>query len=123
MPVGGLFAVVLLQAAAVAHLQPQPPELIGLPFVSVMLTVLFNARFSMIAAMMLAVVIGLQPVYHDVPALFLCTVGGVSAALSVRALRRRSNLWVPVLIMTVGYLAGALALGLAGDWSAGEIGI
>jgi putative nucleotidyltransferase with HDIG domain len=62
-------------------------------------------------------------VFHDEPALFLCLVGGVAAALSVRGLRRRSNFYVPVLIIALGYLAGALALGLAGGWSVAEIGL
>jgi hypothetical protein len=56
-----------------------------------LLTVLFNGRVSMIGAMILATVIGQQAVLHDQPALFLCVVGGVTAALSVRVLRRRSN--------------------------------
>src|SRR2546422_5098069 len=42
---------------------------------------------------------------------------------SVRALRRRSNFYVPVLLIALGYLAGALALGLAGSWSVGAIGL
>src|SRR5256712_10246476 len=88
-----------------------------------MLTVLFNGRVSMNAAMIVAVVISLQPVFHDVPALFLCLVGGVTAALSVRGLRRRSNFYLPVLIIALGYLAAALALGLAGSWSVAEIGL
>src|SRR5439155_442054 len=49
--------------------------------------------------------------------------GGVAAALSVRGLRRRSNFYVPVLIIALGYLAAALALGLAGNWSIAEIGL
>src|SRR2546430_17116457 len=48
---------------------------------------------------------------------------GVAAALSVRGLRRRSNFYVPVLIIALGYLAAALALGLAGNWSVAEIGL
>jgi putative nucleotidyltransferase with HDIG domain len=121
--IGGLFALVLLQAAAVARFAPHHPEIIVLPFVAMMLTVLFNGRVSMIAAMILAIVIGLQPVFHDLPALFLCLIGGVTAALSVRALRSRSNFYVPVLIIALGYLAGALALGLAASWSAADIGL
>jgi putative nucleotidyltransferase with HDIG domain len=121
--VGGLFALVLLQAAAVARFAPHHPEIIVLPFVAMMLTVLFNGRVSMIAAMILAIVIGLQPVFHDLPALFLCLIGGVTAALTVRALRSRSNFYVPVLIIALGYLAGALALGLAASWSAADIGL
>ena len=121
--IGGLFALVLLQAAAVARFAPRHAEIIILPFMAMLLTVLFNGRVSMIAAMILAIVIGLQPVFHDLPALFLCVVGGVTAALTVRVLRRRSNFYGPVLIIALGYLAGALALGLMGSWGAGEIAL
>ena len=120
---GSLFGLVLLQAAGVARFWPQHPEIIVLPFLAMMMTVLFNGRVSMNAAMIVAVVISLQPVFHDVPALFLCLVGGVTAALSVRGLRRRSNFYLPVLIIALGYLAAALALGLAGSWSVAEIGL
>jgi putative nucleotidyltransferase with HDIG domain len=121
--IGGLFGLVLLQAAAVAHFFPQHPEIVILPFLAMMLTVLLNGRVSMIAAMILSIVIGLQPVSHDVPALFFCVIGGVTAALSVRVLRRRSNFYLPVLIIALGYLAAALALGLAGSWTVAEIGV
>jgi hypothetical protein len=47
----------------------------------------------------------------------------VTAALSVRTLRSRSNFYAPVLIIAGGYLVGALALGLAGGWSIQEIGL
>jgi cyclic-di-AMP phosphodiesterase PgpH len=121
--IGGLFALVLLQAAAIARFAPQHPEIIVLPFLAMLLTVLFNGRVSMIGAMIVAIVVGLQPVFHDIPALFLCLVGGVTAALSIRTLRRRSNFYVPVAIIALGYLTGALALGLASDWSITEIGL
>ncbi|HXM37400.1 MAG TPA: HDIG domain-containing protein [Gemmatimonadales bacterium] len=121
--IGGLFAVVLAQAGAVARFYPDHPEIIFMPFLAMMMTVLFNGRVSMIAAMILAVVIGLQPVFHDAPALFLCVVGGVTAALSVRTLRSRSNFYAPVLIIAAGYLIGALALGLASGWRIEEIGL
>jgi hypothetical protein len=118
--IGGLFGVLLLQAAAVARFYPDHPEVVFMPFVAMML---FNGRVSMIAAMILAVVVGLQPVFHDLPALFLCLIGGVTAALSVRTLRRRSNFYVPVSLIAAGYLLGALALGLASGWPATEIGL
>ncbi len=121
--IGGLFAVLLAQAGIVARSYPEHPTIIFMPFVAMMMTVLFNGRVSMIAAMILAVVIGLQPVFHDVPALFLCLIGGVTAALSVRALRSRSNFYAPVLIIAAGYLTGALALGLSGGWPIAEIGL
>ena len=121
--IGGLFAILLLQAGIVARSYPEHPTIIFMPFVAMMMTVLFNGRVSMIAAMILAVVIGLQPVFHDVPALFLCLIGGVTAALSVRALRSRSNFYAPVLIIAAGYLMGALALGLSGGWPIAQIGL
>ena len=119
--IGGLFALVLLQAAAVARFVPQHPEIVVMPFVAMTMTVLFNGRVSMIAAMILSVVIGLQPVFHDIPALFFCLIGGVTAALSVRTLRRRSNFYVPVALIATGYFVAALAIGLTSGWPVGQV--
>ncbi len=121
--IGGLFALLVGQAGLVARFYPAHPEVVFMPFLAMMMTVLFNGRVSMIAAMILAVVVGQQPVFHDVPATFLCVVGGVTAALSVRTLRSRSNFYAPVLIIAAGYLSGALALGLASGWPVEEIGL
>ncbi len=121
--IGGLFALLLVQAGLIARAYTTHPEIIFMPFMAMMMTVLFNGRVSMIAAMILAVVVGLQPVFHDVPATFLCVVGGVTAALSVKTLRSRSNFYAPVLIIAAGYLTGALALGLASGWPIDEIGL
>lgn len=120
--VSALFAGAILAAAAVAHTTPAHVELILLPFTAMMLTVLWNGRVSMIGAMILSVLFGVQPVFHDPPALFLCFVGGVTAALSVKTLRRRTHLYLAVLLVGLGYLAAATAVGLAGDWTAREIG-
>ena len=120
--VGVLFMLAILGAAAVARSAPQHPELIPLPFAAVMLTVLFNGRVSMIAALILSALIGSQPVFHDVPAGFLLLVGGVSAALSVKGLRNRSHLYIAVLVVGAGFLVGVVALGLALDWSLAAVG-
>ncbi|HEY6853425.1 MAG TPA: HDIG domain-containing metalloprotein [Gemmatimonadales bacterium] len=120
--VGVFFALAILGAAAVARSAPQHPELIPLPFVAIMFTVLFNGRVSMIAALILSALIGSQPVFHDVPADFLLLVGGVSAALSVKGLRNRSHLYIAVLVVGAGFLVGTVALGLALAWSLAAIG-
>jgi putative nucleotidyltransferase with HDIG domain len=120
--VGVLFALAILGAAAVARSAPQHPELIPLPFVAIMLTVLFNGRVSMIAALILSALIGSQPVFHDVPAGFLMLVGGVSAALSVKGLRNRSHLYIAVLVVAAGFFVGTVALGLALAWPLSAIG-
>jgi len=116
-----LFGCAIVAAAAVARTAPQHAELILLPFTAMMMTVLFNGRVSMIAAMILAVLVAVQPVFHDTPVLFLAFTGGVTAALSVKTLRRRTHLYLAVLLVGVGYFLGALALGLAGDWSTREV--
>lgn len=120
--VSALLACGILGAAAVARTVPVHGELILLPFTAMMLTVLFNGRVSMIAAMILATLIGTQPAFQDTPVLFLCFTGGVTAALSVKTLRRRTHLYLAVLLVGLGYLVGMVALGLASDWSAREIG-
>jgi len=48
--IGGLFALVLLQAAAVARFAPRHTRSSSSPFMAMLLTVLFNGRVSMIAA-------------------------------------------------------------------------
>ncbi|HUL04437.1 MAG TPA: HDIG domain-containing protein [Gemmatimonadales bacterium] len=116
-----LFAAAILGAAGIARWVPQSPMLIPLPFTAMMLTVLFNGRVSLIGALVVSVLIGLQPVFHDSPTLFFCVVGGVTAALSVRVLRRRSHLMMVVLLVGAGYLLGAIAIGLANAWSAADI--
>lgn len=120
--VGVVFAAVILGAAAVGRWLPEHPELIPLPLGAIILTVLFNGRVSMIAMMILSVLIGSQAVFHERPAMFLCLVGGVTAALSVRSLRRRSQLYFAVLVVSAGYLLGAIALGLVGGWTLLDIG-
>jgi hypothetical protein len=116
-----LLAASILGAAAIARWAPQHPELIPLPFTAMMVTILFNGRVSLTAAMAASLVIGLQPVFHDTPALFFCVAGGVTAALSIRVLRRRSHLMVVVLLVGAGYLVGAVAIGLSSAWTAGEM--
>ncbi len=118
--IAALFAASICGAAVVARWVPGLPVLIPLPFMAMMLTVLLNGRVSMIAAMSLAVVIGQQAAFHDSPALFFAVVGGVTAALSIRVLRRRSHLMIVVLIVGAGYLLGAVAVGLASAWTTEE---
>src|SRR5437879_12254902 len=78
--IGCLFAIVIAGAAAVSRTLPQHPELVPLPFLAMLLTVLFNGRVSMIAALLLSVVIALQPVYHAPPTQFLGVACGQAAA-------------------------------------------
>jgi cyclic-di-AMP phosphodiesterase PgpH len=119
--IGVLFALGLGGSAVVARIAPNHPELIPLPFAAMLLTVLFNGRVSMIGAMIMAIVIALQPAFHDQPALFFCTVSGVTAALSVRVMRRRSHVYGMVALVAAAYAIGAIAIGVTSDWSWVEV--
>ncbi|MCH8937914.1 MAG: hypothetical protein IH966_00720, partial [Gemmatimonadetes bacterium] len=88
-----LFAVVILAAAAtfglihtlsnVLNLNSTGAELIPIPFAAIIMTVLFNGRIAMVAAMVLAVLLGFQVAYGGPDAFYIALLGGVTAALSV----------------------------------------
>lgn len=98
------------------------PEFIPIPFAAVMITVLFGGRVAMVAAMVLAVLLGTQAVYGGLDALFIALVGGVTAAVSVRQIRRRNQVLMSFAWVTLAYLVAALAVGLRHGQSLVEIG-
>jgi len=118
----GVFVVVIVAAAAGAHWAPDRPELVPVAFAAVILSIVLDARISLIAAMILAVLVGGQSVYRGTNALFINLVGGAAAALSARVLVRRTQIYQYVITIALAYLAAALAIGLSLGWSAADIG-
>ncbi|HXY31882.1 MAG TPA: HDIG domain-containing protein [Gemmatimonadaceae bacterium] len=116
-----VFLLVLGGSAITAHLQPVHPELVPVALAAIILSLMFDPRISMIAAMILAVLVGGQSVFRGTNALFLNLVGGAAAALSARVLLRREQAYQYVLVISVAYLFAALAIGLTLGWTAGEI--
>lgn len=116
-----VFAVVLAAASVFGHLEPVRPELVPIPFAAVMLSILFDARISLIAAMILAVLVGGQGVFRGTNALFLGLVGGAAAAISVQVLRRREQIVYGVLTIFGAFILADLALGLVLDWPPRDI--
>ncbi|HUO52694.1 MAG TPA: HDIG domain-containing protein [Gemmatimonadaceae bacterium] len=125
MPALGLFAavflVVIAAAAAAAKWAPERPELVPVAFAAVILSIVFDPRISLVAAMILAVLVGGQAVYRGTNALFINLVGGSAAALSARVLLRRTQTYQYVLTIAGAYLAAAVAIGLTLGWSAADI--
>ncbi|HTG54193.1 MAG TPA: HDIG domain-containing protein [Gemmatimonadaceae bacterium] len=120
--IAGVFVVVIAAAAAGAHWAPDRPELVPVAFAAVILSIVLDARISLIAAMILAVLVGGQSVYRGTNALFINLVGGAAAALSARVLVRRTQIYQYVITIALAYLAAALAIGLSLGWSAADIG-
>jgi hypothetical protein len=116
-----LFLLVLGVAAVAATWQPVHPELVPVALAAIICSVLFDSRISMIAAMILAVLVGGQSVYRGTNALFINLVGGAAAALSVRVILRREQSYQYVITIGVAYLFAALAIGLTLGWGSAEI--
>ncbi len=116
-----VFTLVLVVAAIGAQLQPARPELVPVAIAAIICSMLFDTRISMIAAMILAVLVGGQSVYRGTNALFLNLVGGAAAALSMRAALRREEGYRYVVTIGSAYLFAALTLGLTLGWTARQI--
>jgi hypothetical protein len=76
----------------------------------------------MIAAMILAVLIGGQALFRGTNALFINLIVGATAAISVRIIRRRDQAYYSILAIAGAYLLAAMAIGLTLDWSPRAIG-
>ncbi len=122
--IAGVVLIVLLAAAGVGS-DPVAvrAELIPIAFAAVLFSVLFDSRFSLIAAMTVALLIGAQNVFRGTNALYFAVLGGVAAAFSVRIIRRRNQSYYSILTIAGAYLLAAVALGLTLDRDVSEIAL
>jgi putative nucleotidyltransferase with HDIG domain len=109
----GGFALTLLAAGVVARSWPDRPELIPVAFAVMLFTMLFDSRVALLAAAVLAALIGVQPRFAGTHAIAVVFVGGAAAALSLRAIRRRSDVYRSIAVVTAVYAGAALLDGLA----------
>ncbi|MBI4421027.1 MAG: HDIG domain-containing protein [Gemmatimonadetes bacterium] len=121
--ISGLFGLVIAGAWLNRVAIAEGPELIPIPFATMLLTVLFSGRVSMVAAMVLAVLLGSQAAYGGQASLYLALLGGVASALGVRVIRRRSQLLMASAIVTGAFVVGALTVGLRLGWAPAEFGL
>ncbi|MGH7720935.1 MAG: HD family phosphohydrolase, partial [Gemmatimonadaceae bacterium] len=116
-----LFLAVLLGSFAATRTTAVYPELVPVALAAIIGSVLFDPRISMIAAMILAVLVGGQSVFRGTNALFINLIGGAAAALSTRVIRRRDQSYYSILTIGAAYLCAALAIGLTLGWQASDI--
>ncbi|MFN2398311.1 MAG: HD family phosphohydrolase [Gemmatimonadaceae bacterium] len=117
-----VFTIVIAAAALATRTQTVHPELVPVALAAIVLSILFDPRISMIAAMILAVLVGGQSVFRGTNALFMNLIGGSAAALSVRVIRRRDQAYYSILTIAMAYLFAAIAIGLTLGWGARQIG-
>jgi len=111
------YALVLGAAAVLARVAPERPEYVPVALAAVLLSILFDARVSLVAALVLAVLVASQGPFRGTNALFILLVAGAAGAVSVRALHRRTQFYKSVLAVAGGYALAAAALGLSLGWT------
>lgn len=117
----GVAAAVLIGGAVISHLRPVHPELVPVALAAVILSALFDQRISMIAAMVIATLLGGQSVFRGTNGLFINLVGGAVAAFTVRVVNRRNQTYLWILTIAAAYLVTAIAIGLTLDLPSNEI--
>ncbi len=115
-----LVAVYFLAAQAMARAE-LVPEWLPIAFVALPVAVLWDSRMALILVLIVVGITGALPPFTHYGSLLALMAAGAAAAMSVRAVRRRSETWVSIAIIA---LAGALmivAYGLATGADAGEV--
>lgn len=110
-----VIAALILATVAISALLASsraPPELIPIALPAMIVATLWDGRLALSLALVLAVLLAGQTPFLGSSVLFTLVIGGAAAALSVRVVRRRSQIWVFISIIAGAYLAGAASLGL-----------
>lgn len=116
----GIMGLVVVGAAVNSGFIASGAELIPTPFAAMLITVLFGGRIALMAVAVLAVLVGTQAAYGGQEALFVALVGGAAAALSVRALRRRTQIATVGAITAAAFALTSIAIGLRLGWSVSD---
>ncbi len=87
-------------------------ELLPIAFVALPVAVLWDGRMALVLALLLGIISGAQPPFNEFSVLVVTSVGGGVAALSARAVRRRSQTWIFIALITLGYALAILSQAL-----------
>lgn len=107
-------AVVYFGAGALIDRGDLAAEWLPVAFVALPVAVLWDTRLSLLLVLVLGVITGtLEPFRADYGIVLVVMVCGAAAAMSVRAVRRRSETWVSIAIIAGAGSLVSLAYGLA----------
>jgi cyclic-di-AMP phosphodiesterase PgpH len=113
----GLFALVVLLTAGLAEIFPGRPELIPIPFAAILVTMLYNGRIGVFAAVVLAILLDGQWALRESHTLFFGLVGGVAGTVGIRVVRRRRHLYVTIGVLACASILASIAIGLSQGWT------
>ena len=88
-------------------------EWLPIAFVALPVAVLWDTRMSLLLVMVLAAITGTLPPFSSYGTVLVVMGGGAAAAMSVRAVRRRSETWVSIAIIAGAASLVLLAYGLS----------
>ena len=113
-----LITFVLVIAAVIAAAD-SPPALIPIAFASLLVGALYDGFLALLIVATIAGLLLGQPAFEGLPVPFLMASAGAAGALGVREIRRRSQSWILIALITGGYMLAGLALLLMGhfDWT------
>ena len=114
---GALFSLVVLITAGTTRLLPIRPEMVPIPFAAILVTLLYNGRIGVFAALTLAVLLDGQWALRESGILFFGLVGGVAGAIGIRAVRRRRHLYVTVAVVAAATMLASITVGLLQGWA------
>jgi cyclic-di-AMP phosphodiesterase PgpH len=112
-----LFAMVVILTAGLASLFPGRPELVPVPFAAILVTMLYNGRIGVFAAVTLAILLDGQWALRESHMLFFGLVGGVAGAVGIRVVRRRRHLYVTIGVLACASILATISIGLSQGWS------
>jgi hypothetical protein len=90
-----------------------PPEWLPIAFVALPVAVLWDTRMALLLVLVLAALTATLEPFSDYGTVLGLMAGGAAAAMSVRAVRRRSETWVSIAIISMASGLMLLAHGMA----------
>ncbi|HEX3274247.1 MAG TPA: HDIG domain-containing protein [Gemmatimonadales bacterium] len=114
---GGLFCLVVLITDGTTQLLPIRPEMAPIPFAAILVTLLYNGRIGVFAALTLAVLLDGQWALRESGILFFGLMGGVAGAIGIRAVRRRRHLYLTVAVVAGASVLASITIGLLQGWT------
>jgi putative nucleotidyltransferase with HDIG domain len=114
---GVLFSLVLALTAALYRAFPGRPELVPIPFATIVVSLLYNGRLGVVVALTLAVLLDGQYALRESSYLFFALVGGVAGAVGIRVVRRRRHLYLTIAVMAAASVLSSVTIGLIQGWT------
>jgi putative nucleotidyltransferase with HDIG domain len=96
-----LLVAVYFAAAAAVFRNGLAPEWLPIAFVALPVGALWDGRMALVLVFVVGVVTGALPEFGDYGTVLVVLAGGGAAALSVKAVRRRSQTWVSIAMIAV----------------------